>query len=196
MIIAILISPLMWAAFIATTGPLYVLGAILVPLAVYFKAWKTVKSKYYDYYVTVWSWPFMAPFTNWEDGVFSYNYLLKYQAAQKAALYWYFRNPIDGLRWMPIFSCKIDPSKVRYIGSLPKGADPFQYELKENNWFFAFCGLYSNLWVQFYISGVLYRFWIGWKIYPGDIYGVTPYRKNGAGFALQLKAVPLGNNKN
>jgi hypothetical protein len=53
------------------------------------------------------------------------------------------------------------------------------------------CGIYSNLRVQFKMFGKIWRFWIGWKIYPHDSLGIDPsdYRANGAGFATQFKRI-------
>jgi hypothetical protein len=39
------------------------------------------------------------------------------------------------------------------------------------------------------VGGRLRRLWIGWKIKPTDIYGVTAYRADGAGYTTQFKVV-------
>jgi hypothetical protein len=76
---------------------------------------------------------------------------------------------------------------------------------------FTWCGIYSNYRVHFTVKqrrfyphleraikfifredltiAGRYRFWIGWKIYPEDIYGVTDHRKESAGFGSQFKKI-------
>jgi hypothetical protein len=92
------------------------------------------------------------------------------------------RNPVGNLRFISPFGFLIDPKRVAFVGNtLDPDADyasqPGTY------WYFAWCGLYSGLWV-------IYRGWnarLGWKILPRDTQGVTDYRLKGCGTALQVQ---------
>lgn len=116
------------------------------------------------------------------------------------------RNPTNNLRLVSILSFKLDPLKVGFRGSFTHTDAPFNlphgvmkdsdwdkntrlYDTKVPQWFFAWHGLYSTFYWQFMFFGKLKRFWWGWKIYPTDVYGVTPYREKGVGFSLEFKTV-------
>lgn len=135
------------------------------------------------------TWAIMAPWQNREDGVANDTYV-KFENMFLRICYWsIIRNPAQGLRWMPYLSCKIDPKRVRWIGGPWDNAQMYDRKPAAPEWFYAWHGIYSNIWWQFKFNKVIYRLWAGHKIFPSDIYGVTPYRKDGAGFAIQFKAV-------
>lgn len=189
-----------WILYLILDSIFYIFGWILVPTAAAFKAYKKENELYH------FTWPFMFPWDNYGDGIANDTY---YKAPNMflQILYWScVRNPTNNLRIVPILSCNIDPSKVDFIGNFGSKKQLFalsklfnqpettkeiinKYDTKVPQWFFAWQGLYSNFYWQFMMRGHLWRFWIGWKIYPTDVYGVTEYRKFGAGFALQFKKV-------
>lgn len=177
---------------------LMIIGWIVIPIAVLFKVYK------HDILSAV--SPEMCHFTsklmfiwdNYEDGICAGRQYHDFGANWKQIIYWScIRNPVNNLRITPYLSCKINPTEVRYSGSLPV-TKIFDYDTKISQWFFAWQGIYSNFYYQFIAPftiplimkrGELRRFWIGWAIYPTDIFGVSNYRKHGAGFKSQWKAV-------
>jgi hypothetical protein len=183
--------------------PLIILGFVTVPLALLFKAYKLEVSKYNGRMIYVFTWPLMLPWNNPEDG-FYYNGYFDNGFILTSLRWTLIRNPVNGLREVPYLSCLINPELVRFHGSIVSfddfcgdynmdlesfKEDVKKYDTKIPQWFFASCGFYSNFYWQFNLFGKLFRFWVGFKIYPQDIYGVTSYRKYGAGFGSQFKAV-------
>jgi hypothetical protein len=124
------------------------------------------------------TWPFMKLWDNQIDGIANTNY---YKARNMflQILYWYNRNPVDGLRNVPPLSDIVRPEKVRYIM-----AKDMSWYLCWQSWF------HSNLVIYFRYDNKLYKFWIGTiELYPSDEipkrdYG---YRRYGSGGVLQLK---------
>lgn len=201
-----------WILFYILRVLLIILGWIVVPIVVAFKAYKkrpnsSVETVNYDF---TWNWV-NAVWGNYEDGIANDTYV-KFESMFMRILYWScFRNPVNNLRIAPYLSCKINPRDVRFIGSFgrctkeiswhayhlckdlnPEGKfyrDIMKYDTKVPQWYFAWHGFYSCFYWTFMFRGQLRRLWIGWKIYPTDIYGVTEYRKYGAGFATQFKAI-------
>jgi hypothetical protein len=136
----------------------------------------------------------MTPFQNWEDFIDNndkgdYGIKKEWPLWRKIVAWNLIRNPAQGLRWMPILSCKIDPKRVRWMGS--PHTNPMLYDMKpaKPECFYAYQGPYASLWWQYesIITKKIVRLWIGWAIYPSDQHGVTPYRKDGAGFKIQWK---------
>jgi len=106
-----------------------------------------------------------------------------------------FRNPVNNLRYIPLLSLKINPLKVRYIGSLGSHLNPDEvkkYDLDEQDfWSLTWHGIYSNIRWQGSIFGQRYRIWLGWKIYPEDMYGIDEdsHRAASVGFATQFRRI-------
>lgn len=180
-----------WILFLVLRTICILLGWVLVPIAALCKAYKSEYDPAKDLkkenpIVYHFTWSLMFIWDNFEDGIANDMYY-KSDSLFKRIIYWScIRNPANNLRVVPHLSCKIDPIRVRYIGNQ---SDIYKYDTKIPQWFFAWQGVYSNLFYQFKIGSSLYRFWIGWKIFPTDIYGVTSYRKDGAGFATQFKKI-------
>lgn len=200
------ISLIVWILFVLCRTILILVGYIVVPVAVLCRAyekidndvsWRNNGDPIYRF-----TWPIMLPFNNPDDGFycttyFNHGFLL-------TSLRWTcVRNPANGLRTIPYLSCKVDPLKIRFIGSFVDYRHTpsdellcsaykdklFKYDTKTPQWFFCWQDYYSCIFWQFYLGDGLYRFWIGFKLYPTDQYGVTAYRANGAGFATQLKRI-------
>ena len=171
--------------------PLIIIGWVLVPIAALCNAYESyqgfdgVGAPRVQYRFT---WPFMWVWDNYEDGIANDTYV-KFDSMFMKIVYWScLRNPVNNLRIVPYLSCKIEPKKVGFTGSYI-GIGIEKYDTKIPNWFFTWHGLYTSFWWQFNLFGKLRRLWIGWAIYPTDIYGVTKYRERGAGFKTQFKVI-------
>ncbi len=206
-----------WAVFFILRNLMFVLGWVVVPIAALFRAWhinydkeKDNKGEYPNVYHFTWKW--MYPWDNDEDGIACQTYwkaksgikfkrftivLPKFSHMFFQILHWScVRNPANNLRYVPYISCKIEPKKVRWIGTDNKRPYEFDRKPPEKEWFVAWQGFYSCLWIQkkFFpdwvplVSGFR-RLWIGHKVFPEDTLGIpdTSYRKDGAGFAIQFK---------
>jgi len=192
--------------------PLCILGWILIPIAAAAGAYKKVEDKdgagnpRTEYHFT---WPFMFVFDNFEDGCANDTYV-KFKSMFMKIVYWScLRNPTNNMRIIPYLSCKINPEKVRFVGSfvnyqtMPTEVNAKteydrlvnKYDTKVPQWFFAWQNIWhSNLYIQFKAYDKLWRFWIGTaKIYPTDIFGIkeTSYRFRGAGGVAQFKRVKV-----
>ncbi len=198
---SILCSIITWPLYLISGAVLYIVGALLIPIAVYMEAYEWRPSKYYLKMIWAFKWPFMAPWTNEEDGLVPEEYELRYPSSsfQWLAIKWAaFRNPNSGLRWTPILSTLINPAQVQYWGNLGH-VPPESYELKMPSFVYIWHGAYSGLWWHFKVPGfdTLFRFFIGVKLYAADCrpqnYG---YRHYGTTFGLQAKRVQTGENKN
>lgn len=199
----IIVRILLWPIFIFLVFiPLLIIGWVMVPLAAICRAYEKTDDnldKPADGPIYQFTWPIMFVWGNYEDGIANRNYK-QFDSMFMQIVYWScIRNPVNNLRVMPILSCKIEPKRVEFIGSfghlhgnsMSKNLTETikSYDTKIPQWFFAWHGLYSNFYWQFNLFGKLRRIWVGWKIYPTDIYGVTKYRESGAGFAQQFKVV-------
>jgi hypothetical protein len=130
------------------------------------------------------------------DGIANRNYK-QFSSMFKQIIYWSAsRNPVSNLRFVPVLSFKIIPSKVRFIGSFINYSDMHKegsnklvskYFSKESHWFFSWQGLYSC----FYLRTKSHEIMLGWKVYPKDIFGLEPtsYRFESTGLGLQFKKV-------
>lgn len=186
-----------WVLGLAVRTLFIVAGWFVVPLAAACKAYEEkmdqdgVGNPRVEYHFT---WKWMFPWDNFEDGIANDTYV-KYDSMFMKIVYWSaIRNPANNLRIVPYLSLDIDPAKVKWTGG-PHGL-PTSYDLKPpaKEWFIAWCGLYSGIWIQrtflpswVPLIGGFRRFWLGWKIFPSDVYGVTGHRVHGAGFATQYK---------
>lgn len=203
----ILSSVLLWFLFSCLRTVLIVLGWILIPIALSFKAYAFRESSITGRTKLQWTWKLMWAWSNEEDGIYAGE---EFPDAPFwfRILYWTaFRNPVNNLRYISGLNCKVNPFKIWYTGTfgalnsnlhrdvlrlnqhLGSAQILRKYDTKVPQWFFCWQGIYSCFYWQFYIGSQLYRLWIGWKLYPTDIFGVTEYRKHGAGFANQFKRV-------
>lgn len=188
-----------WALFTIVAVPFVVLGLVVIPISLLRKDIEFRQSKYFLKLITAWGSRLMWLWGNEEDG------LDKNGELKDRIFYWTaLRNPVNNHRFVKYVGCRINPDRVRFIGSYgsvtrflgftPSKESEFylginRYDTKTPQWFLAWQGIYSNFYLQFAINRKLYRAWVGWKIFPTDIFGVTPYRKYGAGFVYQLKRV-------
>jgi hypothetical protein len=193
-----------WLAFIFIIElPLIIIGWLLIPIAAACKAYEPYQG--HDGAGTPriqhrFTWPIMWLYQNQEDGI-SNNQYSHYQNMFMRIVSWSaVRNPCNNLRYAPYLSFKIEPNNIRFIGSLSSLTDnsrvPFDQELFKkmtmqytlpgpSRWVICWHGAYSCL----YWRGLTREFWIGFKILPKDLYGVTSYRKDRTGFAMQWRRV-------
>jgi hypothetical protein len=192
-----IIGPLLWIPAFALQLTLIILGWILVPLAVMCGAYEIRRSIYWpEKYIWAFTWDIMLLWNNEEDGCLAGKQYKDLKSIPLQIIYWSaLRNPCNNLRFVPILSCRINPKKVKFTGSFGSSTDKYlpkdevmKYDTKIPQWYFASCGLYSCIYWQFTCLG-LRRLWIGWSIYPTDIYDVTEYRKFGTAFNTQFKKV-------
>lgn len=186
-----------WILFLTFRTAGILLGWILVPIAVLFGAYAEKYSPITNRTRLQFTWPFMAWWGNPEDGILNREMQDYFKSDKLQIIYWScFRNPFNGIRYVPYLSCKIDPARVRFVGSFGDSDDNLslehlrQYDTHTVQWFLCWQGLYSNIFWQFRLFGVLKRLWIGnAKIMPFDVYGVTDHRKHSAGMVTQFKSV-------
>jgi hypothetical protein len=171
-----------------------------VPIASLMGKYHTRESKIYENrLVRAFTQDFMWIWGNEEEGI---GYYGSFKALVHKIIYSEcFRNPVNNLRYVPILSFKINKEKVRFVGSLGNYGEIDREEIKKydsddhNFWSLTYHGIYSNFRVHFEVKGVRYRFWIGWKIYPEDMYGLPEWshRNASVGFATQLKKIGVVN---
>lgn len=142
----------------------------------------------------------MFPWNNNEDGVLAGSELIGYPDAIRIIYWTAYRNPANNLRFVPYLSVKLNPKKINFIGSkyvkdidgnkkiaLLRDYDKDEYRFFSLTW----QGIYYNIRFQWKMFGKIWRFWVGWKIYPHDKLGIPnwDYRRYGAGFATQFKRI-------
>lgn len=192
---ALLFAPT-WIGFLAIRTILIVIGFIVVPIAVLCRAYHVRQSTVYpERIVRAFTSKFMWLYGNEEEGI---GYYGEGSTAQKILYSECVRNPVNNLRYVPVASLKIDPSKVRFVGTLGDFEDNLpqdtvrKYDLDaENFWSLTWHGMYSNIRGHFKLGKTRYRFWLGWKIYPEDMYGIPAdsHRAARVGFATQFKRI-------
>lgn len=180
------------------------IGFVLIPISLLFKCYTVRKSKFFDKDITAWTLPFMYPWGNEEDGILS-GEEHKDKSEKFRIFYWTaIRNPVNNLRFLPIFSFKKDTSNLKFILKLKdtgtilteKGSEGFQIlsdaeegKVSKSFSYLCYSGLYANYRAEFSFLGKQRRFWIGHKLYPSAKYRIPPYQKHGIGFGSQFKVV-------
>lgn len=191
MIWRVALSIVLWLARIAAFLPLAIVGIPLIWfLANQRMCWPT-QSKRFDRIVLQFA-PLFRLWGNDEDGVDGLRGGAPAQqwwadktvtwSPQKRIFVWAaLRNPVDGLRWVPLLNPRIEPERVRFVGMDHKPAKG------EGGWYFAWQGLYSCIRFETKTR----RFWLGWKLSPDDRFGVAPddARAIRCDFAMQLKRI-------
>lgn len=186
-------SVITWILYTILYVILIGLGHLIIPILLLIRAYGPHFSWRYSqiYQGFKPKWLFYL-WSNEGDGLFPPEYEARYPDWSfffRAWMWSAVRNPVNNLRFIPFLNCKIDPAKVKWIGSLGQNAQLYEPNEKRTYWFFCWCGWYSNLRRLYLHRGRLKEFWIGWRIWPNDIHGVTEYRKHSAGFTLQWRYV-------
>lgn len=197
---------LTWLGFLLIRSVVIALGLVVVPVATFLGLIKTQTSKVNGRLILNWSHKLLYPWGNDEDGILAGDELINYPAHIRIFYWSAIRNPANNLRFIKLFNCIIEPHKVNFVGTKLKTLAGYQYDhladvtklstqMYDDDSFrfttLTWCGMYSNLRIQFKMFGKIWRFWIGWKIYPHDKFGIGPkdYRYHGAGFATQFKRI-------
>jgi hypothetical protein len=194
-----------WVAMFLLMTLVSLLGLVLIPVAVLFQAYIATGPGEYGHDKYAFTWPFMnLLYGNYTDGIAAGWQYKNMGSVPLQILYWSaIRNSANGLRTAPYLSCRIDPSRVRFKGSItsddgsrlltPYGVEQTRrYDRKpyEDQWYFAWQGLYSCIYVvRNWGPFGRRRLWVGFKLFPTDIFGLKPtdYRARGAGFARQWR---------
>jgi len=171
--------------------PLFVVGAVVVPLLAAAHAWTLrPSSRYRDRLVYVWRGGALTwLWGNEEDGVTGaewYRIAHAKWSHARLARNWYFRNPVNNLRYAPWITCKLDASKIRFKGTADSAAG-------EPGWFLCWQGIYANFYYARRIGKKLFYFRIGWKTEPKDARGIAAddYRAGHAGIVFHLSLYKL-----
>lgn len=199
---------LTWIVFLVIRTIFIFLGLIIVPIASIFHLHTTrvEKSKINGRYIINWKFRLLYPWGNDEDGVEAGDELKGYPVFIRIIYWSAIRNPVNNLRFIKGLYCKLDPSRIKFLATKPNDITgikvysygdqrlPNVYIYDDDRFRFislTWQGVYSNLRIQFKMLNKIWRFWIGWKIYPHDSLGIgeTDYRRFGAGFATQFKRI-------
>lgn len=188
-----------WVLFLLFRTIMILLGWLFVPIAALSNAHEIRESKIYKKrLVRAFKWKWIWSWGNEEEGIGWYTLKDSWPVWARIIYSECFRNPANNLRYVPFISLKIDSSKVRWIGSLGNYEDKLSKDQtkkydsdKELFWSLTWQGWYSNIRVHFKFFGMRFRFWLGWKIYPEDKFGLPSYshRNASAGFATQFKRI-------
>ena len=187
-----------WCLFLLLRTSFIILGWILVPIAVLLKCYEMRNSSISNNkIIRAFTCKFMWPWGNEEEGIGVYgdqSWSTQLRIVYSECL----RNPANNLRYVPFLSLKIDPNLIDFTGSFGSKSDNLSKETiykyddnKELFWSLTCCGLYSNIRFHFKLLDARYRFWLGWKIHPEDMFGIseTSHRYASAGFATQFKKI-------
>ena len=186
----------LWLTYCAVTGPLWIVGALIIPPLACARAWELRPSWAYADKRPVMCWRVRLIDRVWgnaEDGVTGavwYRDLHADWSETRCAIMWSaFRNPTNNMRFIPVINPRLRASRVHYRGAYDTEA--IAKSTGRLAWSYTWQGLYSSLYVIVPLRGRLYRLWWGWKIRPRDTAGIaiTDYRYPRCGFATQLKRV-------
>lgn len=191
-----------WIIFLLFRTALIALGLIIIPPLAILNRYttKTETSLINGRLILNWKHKLFWLWSNQEDGILAGEELLNYPNWVRIIYWSAIRNPANNLRFVPFLNVKIDSDKVQFKLSKILRADgsatfdSLLYLYDRDEFIFTtltWQGIYSNIRIQFKMFGKIWRFWIGWKIYPHDSLGIDPkdYRAKGAGFATQLKRI-------
>lgn len=193
---------LIWILFLIFRTVIILLGLIIVPPLAILNEWTTKYqiSRINNRLIINWKWKLFYLWSNDEDGILAGSELLKYPNWVRIIYWTAIRNPANNLRFIKYISCQLQPGKIKYVVSECKKLNGVVWD-KPSIFFYdddafrfislTYQGLFSNLRIQFKMNGYIWRFWIGWKIYPHDSLGISSsdYRRFGAGFATQFKRI-------
>lgn len=193
---------LTWILFLLFRTVFILLGLVIVPILSILNEYTTKieLSRINGRAIVNWKWKLFYIWSNDEDGVIAGSELIGYPAWIRMIYWSAIRNPANNLRFIRGLSCPIIADKVKYNYSeikLIDDSEPYLinlYMYDRDNYRFitlTWINYYSNLRIQFKMFNRIWRFWIGWKIYPHDSIEISEhdYRRFGAGFATQFKRV-------
>lgn len=193
----LILSPLTFLFYGIIKLVLTVLGLVLIPLAILFKAYKKRPSLFPENgNILLFSWPFMQLYNDEEAGI------LAGEEFPNAPLWWKIfygaaiRNPVNGLRFVSWLNPIPEPYKVKFISSFGTHKSTLTYDELYNKeehgifWYFCWYKCYANIRIQFFITNELQlRIWIGYKIYPSNKYKLPNYQKYGVQATAQIRTL-------
>ena len=104
-----------WLVLTIINTIMIIIGFVLIPISLLFNCYKIRKSKFFDKHIMAWTLPFMYPWGNEEDGILS-GEEYKDKSDKFRIFYWTaIRNPVNNLRFLPLFSFKKDTSNLKFI---------------------------------------------------------------------------------
>ena len=172
---AILCSLILWPLCIALFLAAFLVGLLVVPVAVLAKAYDADAR---------WTWKWMKPWNNLEHGNAGFpGYSPESGRAWRMIKWSCFRNPANGLRY--IIGIRIRPARIGWTGN---SVDPEAQALRWPDkwlWSFTWQGPFAGLKVCKARNRRMTEFWIGWKLLPKDMNGIPDWRFDNCGFALQ-----------
>lgn len=186
----------LWLAYWTVALPLWVLGALTIPLVAKMGKVKTRPSNAYrdKRGILAWEWEWYNwLFGNEEDGIDGaewYRELHKDWTVYKRIVMWSaFRNPTNNMRFWPYVNPRIDSGRIKWYGNYD--AQVSGLSTGKFAWSYTWQGVFSNLLLVFPFRGSIYRAWIGWKLRPSDSRGISEddYRFPRCGFGTQLKRI-------
>ncbi len=186
----------LWLMYCAVTGPLWIVGALIIPPLALAKAWELRPSWAYADKRPVMCWRVRLIDLVWgnaEDGVTGADWYRDLHAdwpETKRAIFWSaFRNPTNNTRFWPLVNPKIDPRRIHYRGSFD--AEQQARDTGAFAWTLTWQGVFAGLRLIVPARGELVRVWCGWKLRPSDRAGIDPndYRFPRCGFAIQVKRI-------
>lgn len=193
LIFRLIIASPFWIIMLPIRTIFILLGWVIVPLAVLLRRYEVIATwkgqeryKFKDSWIDkVWG--------NWEDGIAAGRQYHDTGSVPLQIIYWScLRNPVNNMRTLRPFAVHVDGRHVDYIGK--PFTNPRDYDRKDAN------GLYPDQWYLVWqkLQYGLYivrsfgpfgrrRLWLGWKLFPENQNGPTPYQSRGVGFTLQFR---------
>ena len=185
------VSIVLWLAVeLLVFLPLYLLGALVVPVLAAMHAWTLRPSKKYrDRLVYAWQGGWLTwIWGNEEDGVQGaewYRIAHAKWSHSRLARNWFFRNPVNNLRYLPLVTVPLDARKIKYRGNCQHTQDIHKDGW---SWFVCWQGVYANVFAARWVRGKLFYFRAGWKTEPKDTAGIPAddYRAGRGGIVFHL----------
>lgn len=191
----LILSPLTFLLYGIIKLVLTILGLILIPIAILFKAYHKRPSLFPENgNILLFSWPFMHLYNDYEAGITAGIEFPNAPLWWKIFYWTAIRNPANGLRFVSWLNPKPEPYNVKFISSFGTNKSSLTYdELRDkeehgNFWYFCWYKSWANLRIQFFVSKTKQlRIWIGTKIYPSNKYKIPSYQRYGAATTFQIK---------
>ena len=183
--------PVIVGFFLLIKLPLIIIGWLVIPSCAVLRVYDWRKSRVNDKTILAWSPSWMWIWGNEEDGILNGEQFDDMGNEILQIIYWSaWRNPANNLRYVPYLGAELNKDRVRYVGTFGSSAAAADlYDSKTPLWFYCWDDVYANVYILFSLLGSLYKFRIGWKVFPTYIKGIPAGRLPRAGFAAQLKRV-------
>jgi hypothetical protein len=175
---AIIGSLVLWPAYLVLHVVLLLIGFVVIPVAAFYRRY------YWADDVVHWLPRWMKPWDNYEHGIAGFaGYKPKASLMWRIICWSAFRNTVNGLRHM--FGISVDPERIGYVGN---SRNPEVDALGTNGktyWAFTWQGFLAGFKLARAQDHKMTEIWIGWKFLPVDADGISDWRTNAVGFAIQ-----------